>query len=66
MKNSETFSIDWKKALALIESGKLKPIGSNLSQINNQGEYYISKDETKLYKRRHTAGKSINDLIAES
>lgn len=64
MTNSNFLSINWKEAKALVESGKLKAIGSNLSQINNQGEYTISADQKKLYKRRHTASKAMFDLIA--
>lgn len=66
MKTQSFFSINWKEAKALVESGKLKAIGSNLSQINNQGEYTISADQKNLYKRRHTESKVIFDLIAKS
>lgn len=66
MKTQSFFSINWKEAKALVESGKLKAIGSNLSQINNQGEYTISADQKNLYKRRHTASKVVFDLIAKS
>lgn len=59
------FAINWKDAKALVESKKLKIIGSNLSQINNQGEYTITADQKKLYKRRHSASKVIFDLIAK-
>jgi len=65
MKTLNFFAIDWKEAKRLVESGKLKAIGSNLSQINNQGEYTISADSKKLYKRRHTASTVIFDLIAK-
>lgn len=64
MKNSEFLSIDWKLAKELVESGQLNAIGSNIHQINNQGEFTINVEKTKLYKRRHTAKKSIYDLIA--
>jgi len=60
------FSINYKEAKQLVESGRLKIIGSNLAQINNQGEYTISADSKKLYKRRHTASKVIFDLIAKA
>ena len=66
MKTQSFFSINWKEAKSLVESGKLKAIGSNLSQINNQGEYTISTDQKNLYKRRHTSSKVIFDLIAKS
>lgn len=66
MNNSKFISINYKEALSLIDSGKLKAIGANRSQINNQGEYSISADNSKLYKRRHTANKSIFDLIAHN
>ena len=61
----KTFSISWKEAKGLVESGKLQAIGSNFAQINNQGEYTISDDQQKLYKRRHSSAKAIFDLIAE-
>ena len=64
MKTKSFLSINWKEAQALVESGKLEAIGSNLSQINNQGEYTISADKKNLYKRRHTSSKVIFDLIA--
>lgn len=58
--------INWKEAKKLIESNQFKIIGSNLSQINNQGEYTLSEDGKRLYKRRHTAAKAIYDLIAKA
>ena len=60
------FAINWKDAKALVETGKLKIIGSNIGQINNQGEFTITADQKKLYKRRHTASKVIFDLIAKA
>ena len=66
MTTQNFFSINWKEAKVLVESKKLKIIGANLSQINNQGEYTITSDGTKLYKRRHSASKVIFDLIAKS
>lgn len=66
MTTQNFFAITWKDAKALVESKKLKIIGSNLSQINNQGEYTITADQKKLYKRRHSASKVIFDLIAKS
>jgi hypothetical protein len=57
--------IDWKQAKELVETGELQIIGSNLGQINNQGEFLISKDNTRLYKRRHTANRLTFDLIAK-
>jgi hypothetical protein len=66
MATQNFFAITWKDAKALVESGKLKAIGSNLSQINNQGEFTITADQKKLYKRRHTASKVIFDLIAKA
>jgi hypothetical protein len=63
--NQTFFSISWKDAKALVESGKLKIIGSNLGQINNQGEFTITADQKKLYKRRNSASKVIFDLIAK-
>lgn len=57
--------IDWKEAKSLVESGQFQIIGSNLGQINNQGEFTINKEGTKLYKRRHTASRAIYDLIAK-
>lgn len=59
-------SINWKDAKNLVESGELKAIGANLSQINNQGEYTLSADKNKLYRRRHTASKVVFDLIAKA
>lgn len=64
MKTSTFISITWRKALELVNSGELKIIGSNLHQINNQGEFTMSKDGKSLYKRRHSANKAIYDLIA--
>lgn len=58
-------SINWKKAKNLIDTNQLTVIGGNYSQINNQGEFTISTDGSKLYKRRHTAFKAIFDLIAK-
>lgn len=60
-----TQKIDWKKAKQMVVSGELKIIGSNLHQINNQREFTINEEKTKLYKRRHTAVKSHYDLIAQ-
>lgn len=66
MENPNNFiAIDWKEAKQLVESSQLTPIGSNLGQINNQGEYTISFDGGRLYKRRHTAPIAIYDLIAQ-
>ena len=65
MTNTNYLSINWEEAKQMVEQGKLKAIGSNLSQINNQGEYSISTDRTKLYKRRHSAAKVVFDLIAK-
>lgn len=65
MANNTFFSINWKEARNLILSGQLTIIGNNMSQINNQGEYTISSDGSKLYKRRHSASKIIFDLIAK-
>lgn len=59
-------SINWKDAKELIVSGKMKAIGSSLGQINNQGEYTLSEDGQRLYKRRHTAAKAMYDLIAKN
>lgn len=58
-------TINWKEAKNLVESNQLTAIGSNLSQINNQGEYTLSEDGRNLYKRRHSATKAIYDLIAK-
>lgn len=66
MKTENFLSIDWKLAKQLIQTGQLKAIGTNLGQINNQGEYTISADQKKLYKRRHSASKIIFDLIAKA
>jgi len=58
-------TINWKEAKEIVESGKLQIIGSNFGQINNQGEFTISIDGLRLYKRRHSARKAIYDLIAK-
>lgn len=59
-------SINWKEAKELVASGKLNIIGNNLGQINNQGEFTLSIDGKRLYKRRHTAAIAHYDLIAKS
>ena len=66
MKNYSKISqaIGWNKAKSLIDNGTLQIIGSNYSQINNQGEFTLSENGKKLFKRRHTASKSMYDLIA--
>ena len=58
-------SIEWKEAKTLIDNGTLQIIGSNYSQINNQGEFSLSENGEKLFKRRHTSSKSTYDLIAK-
>lgn len=63
--HSDFISVNWKDAKEMIDNGELVIIGSNYSQINNQGEYTLSADGKKMYKRRHTASKVIFDLIAE-
>lgn len=65
-KSSNLLSINWKDAKELVLSGKLNAIGSNLGQINNQGEFYINPEKTHLYKRRNSANRCIIDLIAKS
>jgi len=57
--------INWKDAKALIDNKALQIIGSNYHQINNQGEFTLSENGEKLFKRRHTAPKAIYDLIAK-
>lgn len=65
MKTTDQFlSIDWKEVKSLLDSSDFKAIGTNYHQVNNQGEYTINKEGTKIYKRRHTAVKSHYDLIA--
>lgn len=59
-------SITHKDVKSLIDAGTLKVIGGNAGQINNQGEFTISKDGNKIYKRRHTARKAMYDLIAQA
>ena len=59
------YRIDWKEGKQMVESGELQIIGSNFSQINNQGEFTLNEEKTKLYKRRHTAVKAHYDLIAQ-
>lgn len=59
------YTIDYKEAKQMVVSGELQIIGSNLGQINNQGEFTLNKEKTKLYKRRHTAVKAMYDLIAQ-
>jgi hypothetical protein len=59
------YGISWKEAKQMVESGELQIIGSNLGQINNQGEFTLNREKTKLYKRRHTAAKAHYDLIAQ-
>lgn len=66
MKTQTFKSINWKEAKELVLSGALKAIGSNLGQINNQGEFTISEDGLRLYKRRHSASSAIFDLIAKA
>lgn len=67
MKTQSNFiTIDWKEAKNMIVSGQLKAIGSNLGQINNQGEYTISRDGQRLYKRRFSAVSAMYDLIAKA
>lgn len=63
--NTTFFSIGYKEVKYLLDSLELKAIGSNYSQVNNQGEYTINEEGTKIYKRRHTAAKVCYDLIAE-
>lgn len=63
---TQFITIKWKEAKELVESGRLNAIGSNLGQINNQGEYTISRDGKRLYKRRHTASIAKYDVIAMS
>ena len=58
------FAINWKDAKEMVESGQLTIIGSNIHQINNQGEYTITADKTRLFKRRHSAATIIFDIIA--
>lgn len=58
-------SISWKQARQMVENNELEIIGSNLSQINNQGEFSITPDKAKLYKRRHSSSKVVFDLIAQ-
>ena len=57
--------INWKDAKALIDNKVLQIIGSNYHQINNQGEFALSENGEKLFKRRHTAAKAMYDLIAK-
>jgi hypothetical protein len=66
MKTTTFKSINYKEVLSMIADGKLKAIGSIIHQVNNQGEFTINTEETKVYKRRHTASKSIYDLIAQA
>lgn len=60
----ETFIIDYKEVKKLMESKEIPAIGSNIYQVNNQSEYTINEERTKIWKRRHTASKAIYDLIA--
>jgi hypothetical protein len=64
--NNKFYSINWKDAKALVENGTLTIIGGNEPNINNQGEYTLSADGKKLYKRRWSAIKPTYDIIAES
>ena len=59
------YGINWKEAKQMVESGELQIIGSNLGQINNQGEFTLNKEKTRLYKRRHTSARAHYDLIAK-
>ena len=61
---SKFFSISHKEVKQLIESGEFSAIGSNLYQVNNQGEYTINEDGNKIYKRRNNATRAHFDLIA--
>lgn len=57
--------INWATAKKLVTSGELTAIGSNLGQINPSGEYYLSADKNRLYKKRNSAPRFIADVIAK-
>jgi hypothetical protein len=64
MNNSKFLSINWKDAKQLIDDGKLIATHRNYGQIHNQGEYTISADGNRLYKRSLSSPKSQYYLIA--
>lgn len=67
MNNNNFLSINWKEAKQLVDSGKLQAIGErNYGQIHNQGEYAISTDGNRLYKRSFSSPKADYYLIAKA
>ena len=64
MNNTKFLSINWKDAKKLIDDGKLNATPRNYGQINNQGEYTISADGNRLYKRSLITPKCVYYLIA--
>lgn len=64
MTTQKFLSIGNKEVKSLLDSGAFKAIGSNYFQVNNQGEYTISADGNKIYKRRYTSATAHFDLIA--
>lgn len=55
-------TINWKEVKELCDSKLFACIGTAYFQINNQGEFTISLDQTRIYKRRN----SSYDLIAKA